>query len=136
MVQSVQSVRSIYPEPVKSVHTESKYAASAQALQVARHTGEHRPKDESQQAVSKRTDSDKPTVAEEQRMRMIEQAINSIQGPTTRLDFSFHEKTNDVIIRVVNKETGEIIREIPPEKTIDIISKLLEIAGLLVDERV
>ncbi|WP_167686495.1 flagellar protein FlaG, partial [Paenibacillus polymyxa] len=30
---------------------------------------------------------------------------------------------------------GELIREIPPEKTLDLVAKMMEIAGILVDEK-
>jgi flagellar protein FlaG len=35
----------------------------------------------------------------------------------------------------VDNDTKEIIREIPPEKTLDMISKMWELAGLVVDEK-
>ena len=49
--------------------------------------------------------------------------------------FGIHEKTNRVTIKIVDKETKEVIKELPPEKTLDMISKVWEIAGLLVDEK-
>lgn len=49
--------------------------------------------------------------------------------------FGIHEKTNRVTIKIVDKETKEIIKELPPEKTLDMIAKAWELAGLLVDER-
>jgi flagellar protein FlaG len=55
--------------------------------------------------------------------------------PSTRCEFTYHEKTNRVSIKLVDKETNEVVKEIPPEKTIKMIEKLWEIAGLLVDEK-
>ena len=49
--------------------------------------------------------------------------------------FGIHEKTNRVTIKIVDKETKEVIREVPPEKTLDMIAKVWEIAGILVDEK-
>ena len=49
--------------------------------------------------------------------------------------FGIHEKTNRVTIKIVDKETKEVIKELPPEKTLNMIAKVWEIAGLLVDER-
>ena len=49
--------------------------------------------------------------------------------------FGIHEKTDRVTIKIVNKETKEVIKELPPEKTLDMIAKVWEIAGLLVDEK-
>lgn len=50
------------------------------------------------------------------------------------LRFKIHEPTREIIARIVNRETGEVIREIPPEKFLDMVAKLQELAGILVDE--
>lgn len=49
--------------------------------------------------------------------------------------FGIHEETNRVTIKIVDKESKEVIKELPPEKTLDLIAKAWEIAGLLVDEK-
>ena len=49
--------------------------------------------------------------------------------------FGIHEKTNRVTIKIVDKDTKEVIKEIPPETTLDMIAKAWELAGILVDER-
>ena len=49
--------------------------------------------------------------------------------------FGIHEKTNRLTNKIVEKETKEVIKELPPEKTLDMIAKAWELAGLLVDER-
>ncbi|MBP3603877.1 MAG: flagellar protein FlaG [Lachnospiraceae bacterium] len=49
--------------------------------------------------------------------------------------FGIHEQTNRVTIKIVDKETKEVIKELPPEKTLDMIAKAWELAGLLVDEK-
>lgn len=50
-------------------------------------------------------------------------------------EFGFHEATNRVTIKLVDKQTKEVIKELPPEKTLDMIAKVWEMAGLLVDEK-
>lgn len=49
--------------------------------------------------------------------------------------FGIHEKTNRVTIKIVDRSTKEVIKELPPEKTLDMIAKVWEMAGLLVDEK-
>ncbi len=49
--------------------------------------------------------------------------------------FGIHEGTNRVTIKIVDKKTKEVIKELPPEKTLDMISKVWEMAGILVDEK-
>ena len=62
--------------------------------------------------------------------------INQKIKPThTSCQFSYHEETNRISIKVINDDTDEVIREIPPEKTLDMIAKTLELEGILVDEK-
>ena len=49
--------------------------------------------------------------------------------------FGIHEDTNRVTIKLVDKNTKEVIKELPPEKTLDMIAKVWEMAGILIDER-
>lgn len=49
--------------------------------------------------------------------------------------FGIHDGTNRVTIKIVNKETKEVIKEFPPEKTLDMIAKVWDLAGLMVDEK-
>ncbi len=49
--------------------------------------------------------------------------------------FGIHEGTNRVTIKIVDKATKEVLKEYPPEKTLDMIAKVWEMAGILVDEK-
>ena len=49
--------------------------------------------------------------------------------------FGIHEKTNRVTIKMVDKETKKVIKEFPPDETLDMIAKVWEIAGIMVDEK-
>lgn len=53
----------------------------------------------------------------------------------TQLSFKYHDDTNRISITVKDSDTDEVIREIPPEKALDMLAKAWELAGLMVDER-
>ncbi|MCR4796843.1 MAG: flagellar protein FlaG [Lachnospiraceae bacterium] len=53
----------------------------------------------------------------------------------TEAIFGIHDQTNRVTIKIVDKETKDVIKELPAEKTLDLIAKAWEMAGLLVDEK-
>ncbi len=73
---------------------------------------------------------------DERRIKSAVDHVNSQMKHTkTRCEFSYHETTNRVSIKVIDKDTEEIIREIPPEETLEMVEKMWELAGLLVDER-
>ncbi|MGO4275414.1 flagellar protein FlaG [Paenibacillus sp. TAF58] len=75
------------------------------------------------------------TYGDQQIIKAIERANKELQGRTTSFEFSIHEKTKQIMVKVLDKDTGEVIREIPPEKTLDMVAKLWEMAGIMVDER-
>ena len=53
----------------------------------------------------------------------------------THCEFQYHEETNRISISVKDDETGEVIKEIPAEETLDMLSKMWELAGLFVDDK-
>lgn len=57
------------------------------------------------------------------------------QMPNSEAIFGIHEETNRVTIKIVDKSTKEVIKEYPPEETLDMIAKVWEVAGILVDEK-
>lgn len=65
----------------------------------------------------------------------INKANNQLHFKRTRCEFKYFDDINRVAIKVIDKNTDEVIREIPPEDTIELIQKLWEFAGLLYDEK-
>ena len=45
------------------------------------------------------------------------------------------EENNTVTIKIVDRDSKKVIKEIPPEKTLDMIAKVWELAGIMVDEK-
>lgn len=76
---------------------------------------------------------------DEKDSKKIKDAVNhanqTMKHAKTRCEFSYHEETKRVSIKVLDADTEEIIREIPPEETLEMLSKMWELAGLLVDEK-
>jgi flagellar protein FlaG len=74
-------------------------------------------------------------ISEEQLIKAIDRAIKAADGKSTSLQFSVHKQTNIISVKVLDSSSGEVIREIPPEKTLDFVAKLWEMAGVLIDEK-
>ena len=53
----------------------------------------------------------------------------------TNAQFSYHEETHSIAVKIMDAETSEVIKEIPSEETLEMISKMCELAGIMVDER-
>ena len=53
----------------------------------------------------------------------------------TACQYGIHEGTGRVTIKIVDKETRDVIKEIPAEETLELIAKAWELAGIMVDKR-
>ena len=58
-----------------------------------------------------------------------------ITNQNSELQFGIHEGTHRVTIKVIDRQTKKVIKELPSEKTLDMIAKAWELAGIMVDER-
>lgn len=72
--------------------------------------------------------------------RAVLDAINKVnkvlEGAPQKFEYKVHESTGDLIVKVINKDTDLVIREIPPEKIIELVEKLQQLAsGAIIDEK-
>lgn len=73
--------------------------------------------------------------ASNEQIRQAVEKINKKAQYNGEAVFGIHDETNRVTIKIVDKTTKEVIKEFPPEKTLDMIAKVWEMAGIMVDER-
>ncbi len=72
--------------------------------------------------------------ANKQLQEAVEKMKKNMIGNTEPV-FGIHEGTNRVTIKIVDKDTKDIVKEYPPEETLDMIQKVWEMAGIVVDEK-
>jgi len=81
-----------------------------------------------------------PSAREEIPRELVEKAaekLNRLMGIIDkRLEFSVHEKSNRVIVKIIDQETGEELDEIPSKRALDILNSFTDMVGLMVDKRV
>lgn len=76
----------------------------------------------------------KQTISGNSQIRKAVDEINK-KAHNSEAVFGIHEATNRVTIKIVDKDTKKVLKEYPPEKTLDMIAKVWEMAGLLVDQK-
>lgn len=73
----------------------------------------------------------RPTVEE------VREAVNRINETMelyrTELRFVLHEESGEIMVKVINAETQEVIREIPPEWALKIVASVKKMLGLILD---
>ncbi|WP_055668147.1 flagellar protein FlaG [Desnuesiella massiliensis] len=86
-------------------------------------------------AVSNSKDTGKKEVGKEDVKNAVDKLNKFLEGEQVHAVYEIHEKLNDVMIKIVNNETKEVILEIPPKKILDMVAKMCEMVGILVDKK-
>ena len=58
-----------------------------------------------------------------------------MQLMNTDLQFSLHEKTKRLIVQMVDKRDGTVLKEFPPHELLDTIANIQEYVGILLDKK-
>lgn len=78
---------------------------------------------------------EEPGLNEKQLIEAIEKTNKVIEGTTCSFKYSVHDVTKKIMVKVIDRETQEVIKEFPPEKILDMVAKMWEVAGIMIDER-
>ncbi|UNC91739.1 flagellar protein FlaG [Candidatus Contubernalis alkaliaceticus] len=65
----------------------------------------------------------------------VKQANETAEAVNLSLRFEIHESSQRVMVRVVNLAEDEVIKEIPPEKVLNLVGQIQEMIGLMLDEK-
>ncbi|EDP69255.1 uncharacterized flagellar protein FlaG [Carnobacterium sp. AT7] len=74
-------------------------------------------------------------ITQEELKETVEKANQFLLGLKTQFDFKIHEGTGRTVVRLIDKQTHEVVKEIPPEKMLDILESVWDSAGILVDRK-
>jgi len=73
-----------------------------------------------------------------QRQEMILENVKNVEeelnGLNLSLQYDIHEETHRLMIKVVNNENNQVVKEIPPEKLLDLAAEMYDRLGIFVDE--
>jgi len=80
--------------------------------------------------------SEEVSASREDELECITEEINkNILVFDRRIQFETYKDTNRIYVKVVDAETGKVIREIPPEQMLKLAQNLKEMIGIIFDEK-
>lgn len=74
-------------------------------------------------------------VNEDELQKSIDKILKTLVGDSTSLKFDVHKETNTIMVKVIDNDTKEVIREIPPEKMLDMVASIWKLVGIIVDKK-
>lgn len=111
--------------------TVSMVGVSAVAADSAVSQGEDRSAQSSQPEIQD-SSSSTPTTSLD---KVVEEINNSLALIGTALSFSVDKDSGEGVIKVLNEETKEVIRQIPPENVLRIAAHIKDLLGILYDDK-
>lgn len=73
-------------------------------------------------------------ITREEVVQAVDQLNKTMKAYSTELHFEIHEKSGEVMVKVINKDDHTVIREIPPEKVLNMVAYFKEALGIIVDK--
>lgn len=134
-MMTVQAQGSVTPKPQAAMTAERPEEAASsvqQAEKVDRTTNVVENTQEKGQSAGNEQGKDQQA-SNDQIRKAVEQLNKSMAN--SEAVFGIHEATNRITIKIVDKSTKEVLKELPPEKTLDMIARVWDMAGILIDEK-
>ena len=88
------------------------------------------------QAVQQAESAEQPDLSLEKLQDAVEKMNELMQGGKRSLNFSVDDSTDKVVIKVMDLDTEEIVRQIPSEETLKFAEHLEGMVGLIFDQTV
>lgn len=93
---------------------------------------------EDKESLNQTTDQ-QMTTGQQMTTEEVEEAVESFQEMSetiqTQLEFSVHEESDKIVVKIFDKESGELIRQVPSEEMLALQDKMRDLTGLLFDEK-
>ncbi len=64
----------------------------------------------------------------------VQQLNKTMEMFHTELKFTLHEKSGEYYVKVIDPVDNRVIREIPPEKVLDMVAYFKKVLGIIVDK--
>jgi len=79
-------------------------------------------------------------IPEKEARALVERAVHFANGQLKAskqyLKFEYHDQLNKYFVKVVNEDTEEVVREIPPKKLLDMFAAMVDSMGILMDKKI
>ncbi|SFG78640.1 flagellar protein FlaG [Lachnospiraceae bacterium C7] len=71
----------------------------------------------------------------QQAKKAVEELKRRLSADDKEVVYGIHEETKHKTLKIIDKNTKKVLREFPPEETLDMIAKVWENAGIVLDRK-
>ena len=122
----MKPLETIQPPDVSSLQSVERY--SPRRPQATKTTEETRP----DKVEVNRQKGDQDKGSDKERVKAIVDRLNHMSRVLDRkIQFEVASETEDVVVKIVDRETGQTIRQIPPQELVNLASRMEEIHEII-----
>ena len=68
--------------------------------------------------------------------KTLEELNGALEIVSKDLRFELHKPTDNLMVHIINRESQEILKTMPPEEMLDIAARIRTMIGVIIDEQV
>lgn len=80
-------------------------------------------------------DNKKDEYSKDDIKKAVEKLNKFLEDDNTHAEYAVHDKFGDLMIKIVDNSTKQVIMEVPPKKILDLVAKLCEAVGMVFDKK-
>ena len=77
---------------------------------------------------------DKP-INEKDLGKAVDRLNKFVETDNITVEYDIHPQFKDIMVKIIDKKTGDVITEVPPKKILDMVAKMCELAGVIFDKK-
>lgn len=111
-----------------NINQKSEIVSAPQSVVVTKLVGENASNSENKEKAQ--------PYNEKELKKALDKLSGFLEDSSTRIEYQYHGKfRNDLMIKIVDKNTNAVILEVPPRKILDLVAKMMEMVGILFDKK-
>lgn len=85
--------------------------------------------------ITETTKTQKDDIDEREISNAVKKLNNFLEDEKAYAEYSIHEKFGDIMIKIIDSDTKQVIMEVPPRKILDMVAKMCELVGIVFDKK-
>lgn len=73
--------------------------------------------------------------SKEELQKKVDEINDYVLGYNAQFSFKVHEGTGRTFVRMIDMQTHDVIKEIPPERMLDVVAGIWDLMGIAVDRK-
>ena len=74
-------------------------------------------------------------VKEQDLKKAVDRLNKFVETDNITVEYDIHPQFKDIMVKIIDKKTGDVITEVPPKKILDMVAKMCELTGVIFDKR-